>query len=118
MEEQKFVANPHALIVNNVCTEVVYMQDYDSEEIAKTLEKYTYDEVVRWEDYGHPIYVGYHKVDDVFTTHKAYPSWIWSMEAQNWIPPVDYPEDTESLYFWREDTMSWDKCAICKQVEK
>ena len=38
-----FIANPHALLIDGVVTEVVYMQDYDSEQIKEVLSKKVYE---------------------------------------------------------------------------
>lgn len=40
---------------------------------------------------------------------KPYDSWIWSDDAYNWLPPVDYPSDFgEVTYVWNEDNQTWD----------
>jgi hypothetical protein len=60
--EEPFIANPHALLIDGVVTEVVFMQNYTEEEIKDTLLKHSYDEVIRWDDYGYEMLVGYRRV--------------------------------------------------------
>ena len=115
MEKEPFVANPHALIVNGVCTEVVYMQDYGPEEIAETLKKHTYDEVVRWDDYGHPIFIGFHKWEDKYVYHKPYPSWVHNAENNDWEAPVPPPTDSSTDFAWHENTQTWEQCELCSK---
>ena len=116
MGEQEFIANPHALIVDGICTEVVYMQNYDSEEIARTLKKYTYDKVVQWEDYGGEIYIGYveyfESSEIYYATPQPYPSWTWKKSFRNWVTPVKHPWDkvgyeTNIEYEWDEELLNW-----------
>jgi len=109
----RFIANPHALIKNGICTEVVFMQNYDDEEIAHTLSKYQYDEVIRWEDYGSEIYVGFHKYKDKYAYHRPYPSWVLNKYNQ-WEAPVPLPLDADDIYYsWHEDTKRWVRCDLC-----
>lgn len=116
--QPRFVANPHALIRDGKCTDVVFMQDYDDEEIANTLSKYQYDEVVRWEDYGSEIYVGFHKYGNRYAYHRPYPSWVLNKYNQ-WEAPIPLPSDAKDIYYsWHEDTLSWVRCDLCILHEK
>jgi len=112
----EFIANPHALIKNNICTAVVFMQDYGPEQIQETLAKYDYDEVVRWEDYGHPIYIGFHKWEGKYVYHRPFPSWKYNSEHNNFEPPIPRPEGGGSdnmPWQWNESSQTWDACDIC-----
>lgn len=105
-----FVANPHALLVDNVVTEVVYMQNYSQEEIEQVLTNYTFDEVIRCEDYGHYLVVGDIR-DTVFPEFigppKPFPSWVPNPRINNWKAPVDLPPNNGKILEWNEETLSW-----------
>ena len=49
----------------------------------------------------------YDKVADAFYEPQPYPSWTLSETTYQWEPPVAYPEDG-SIYYWNEETQSWD----------
>lgn len=114
MTEPKFMANPHALIKNGVCTQVIYMQDYDEPTIAETLAQHDYDEVIRWEDYGFPIYIGFHKFENKVVPHKPFRSWVLNEEWNDWVAPVPNP-DLSMPYAWDESTVSWKLCQLCEE---
>lgn len=105
-----FVANPHALLVDGVVTEVVYMQNYSDEEITQVLTNHTFDEVVRCEDYGHHLVVGDTR-DDVFLEFigpkKPFPSWVPNNRINNWKAPVDLPPNNGKILEWDELSLSW-----------
>lgn len=104
----KFVANPHALLIDNLVTEVVFMQDYDEDRIAEELANHTYDEVVRWEDYGWPLYVSYMRRGEHITMPKPdeTSTWVFNVQFQDWERPVPHPQDGYS-YIWNEKEQSW-----------
>ena len=54
----------------------------------------------------------YNSDSDKFIRPKPYPSWTLD-ENDEWQPPVDYPEDFNTVngtrgYAWNEDTTTWD----------
>lgn len=117
MSTELFIANPHSLFTKGVCTAVVYMQDYNEEEIAETLKGYEYEEVVRWDDYGHPIYIGYHKVGENYVPHKMHKSWTLDTEVNDWSPPkphTGFYDGTDEPYVWDESLLEWTPCVLCK----
>lgn len=93
----EFVANPHALIKDGVVTQVVYMQDYSDDVIQEKLKEYDFDEVVRWEDYGEELHIGYVKIKDwiVFQIH---PDWIFDEEEEAFVPPEDWGPHYEDYF--------------------
>ena len=117
--DNRFIANPHALIKDGVVTDVVYMQNYGSEQIAETLSKYEYDKVVLWEDYGAEIYVGYveygQSSEIYYAPPQPYPSWDWDKPTGRWLSPVEHPWDVErrtntvlnTQYEWDEELVDW-----------
>lgn len=113
--EPKFIANPHALINNNVCTEVIFMQNYSAEEISEKLLKYTYDEVVLWENYGQEILIGFIKLGDDFFPPKPYPSWLPNLHPElgnSWESPKPAPfsqgaDGIPEEYVWNEELLEW-----------
>lgn len=114
---QSIAGNPYALITDNIITEVVYMQDYDSSEIEETLKKHNYDEYVVCSEYGKELYVGERKFNDEFVVNSPFTSWIFSAEDGYWMPPVQYPED--GLYYnWNEDAIFWIECVPCSHMVK
>jgi len=42
---------------------------------------------------------------DGFRPPQPYPSWVWSNDQYNWLPPVSMPE--EGAYTWDEQTQNW-----------
>ena len=90
---EPFVANPHALLTDNVVTDVVFMQNYNEEEIKETLTKYVYDEVVCLNDYGYFIYEGYVKIGDWIVRPQPSPKHTLNQSTGNWEAPFDstYP---------------------------
>ena len=70
--DYRFIANPHALLTDGVVTDVVYMQDYDAEQIKETLAKYSYDEVIALSDYGDSILVGDVRIGDKIVPPPTY----------------------------------------------
>jgi hypothetical protein len=111
MEEivSRFVANPHALAKDGVITEVVFMQDYDEKQIKAELKNHDYDEVVRWEDAGYEVYVGYKKHDDFYAPEKPFESWVFDFDLGIWVTPIPLPKSKQAL-FWNEDLQTWDSC--------
>lgn len=108
--EPRFPANPHALLIDNVVTEVVYMQDYDAETIKEVLSKHTYDEVIRWEDYGRDLYIGYVKVGDYIAIPQPHPEFILDDALGVWKPPSDWDRA-------RVDAAVASFCPPCEQTE-
>lgn len=88
--DSRFVANPHALLTGGVVTDVVYMQNYSSEEIQETLAKYKYEEVVVCSEYGDIIFVGDVRVGSWITSPAPYDSWIFDGVRGLWTPPSDW----------------------------
>lgn len=43
---------------------------------------------------------------DAFIAPKPFPSWLFSENALDWVPPVPHPEDGKR-YLWDENTTSW-----------
>jgi hypothetical protein len=86
---EPFVANPHALLTDGVVTDVVFMQEYSEEEIKEVLSKYSYDEVIRWDDYGYMIYVGYVKIGKWVVTPQPSPKHILNQTTGSWELPFD-----------------------------
>jgi hypothetical protein len=48
----------------------------------------------------------YDQNHDAFITPKPFPSWTFSDNILDWVPPVPYPEDG-NRYAWDENTTSW-----------
>jgi hypothetical protein len=45
---------------------------------------------------------------------EAYPSFVWSADIYEWIPPLDRPADAvinggDTRYYWDEDIVNWVK---------
>jgi hypothetical protein len=49
----------------------------------------------------------YDPTNDWFYAPQPYPSWILDADAK-WQPPVPRPIDSK-IYFWNEETLSWDE---------
>lgn len=49
----------------------------------------------------------YDETNDVFIEPKPFNSWLLDENTWSWIAPVNKP-DNENIYFWNEDTLSWD----------
>jgi hypothetical protein len=46
---------------------------------------------------------------DAFYAPQPFPSWILNTETYLWEPPVDYPIDSNRVYYlWNEENQSWD----------
>jgi len=86
---EPFVANPHALLTDGVVTDVVFMQEYDDEEIKNVLSKYSYDEVIRWEDAGYMIYVGYQKIGNWIVQPQPSLEHVFDEKTGGWELPRD-----------------------------
>jgi hypothetical protein len=86
---EPFVANPHALLTDGVVTAVVFMQNYNEEEIKDTLSKYSYDEVIRWDDYGYAMYEGYVKIGDWVVRSQPSPKHTLNQTNGVWEVPFD-----------------------------
>jgi hypothetical protein len=87
--KEPFVANPHALLTNGVVTDVVFMQNYNEEEIKEVLSRYSYDEVIRWDDYGYMMYEGYVKIGDWVVTPQPSPKHALNQSTGAWELPFD-----------------------------
>ena len=48
----------------------------------------------------------YDENHDAFIAPKPFPSWFFSENALDWVPPVPHPEDGKR-YLWDENTTSW-----------
>lgn len=46
---------------------------------------------------------------DAFIPPQPYPSWNLEEESCLWTPPVPYPTDKSTPYYWDEDNQSWVK---------
>ena len=44
---------------------------------------------------------------NAFIPPKQYDSWILNEDTCRWEPPIPYPTD-EKMYYWNEETLSWD----------
>lgn len=84
-----FVANPHALLTDGVVTAVVFMQNYNEEEIKDVLSQYSYDEVLRCDDYGYMIYEGYVKIGKWVVMKQPAPNYTLNQSTGSWEPPFD-----------------------------
>jgi len=49
----------------------------------------------------------YDRENDVFIPPQPYNSWTLSSDIWDWLPPVDYPDDTKN-YNWNEEEQRWD----------
>ena len=49
----------------------------------------------------------YDSVNDVFINQKPYNSWLLDETTYDWKPPVPAPVDNENMYYWNEETISW-----------
>lgn len=107
--------NPYALLVNNVVSEVIYMQDRSAEEIEQYLKSFTYDEFINCSEYGEDLSIGQERIGSFFVFEKPYPSWELDMETGYWNPPIPAPTNTEFQYAWNESTLSWDVCVPCTE---
>jgi hypothetical protein len=87
LRTEPFVANPHALLTDGVVTDVVFMQDYDEEQIKETLSKYSYDEVASWDEYGYMIYAGYIKIGKWIVTPQPTPNHTFNETNGAWELP-------------------------------
>lgn len=43
---------------------------------------------------------------DIFRFKQPFPSWSWSVEENDWVPPVPRPND-DLMYQWSEDNKDW-----------
>ena len=48
----------------------------------------------------------YDQNHDAFIAPKPFPSWLFSNNILDWVPPIPYPEDGKP-YAWDEATTSW-----------
>ena len=48
----------------------------------------------------------YNPQKDLFYADKPYPSWVWSDEKANFMPPVSMPTDGLG-YIWNEEIEDW-----------
>lgn len=43
-----------------------------------------------------------------FIWDSPFPSWVWSEDKNDWLPPVEIPAHKEGFYWkWDENTTSW-----------
>jgi hypothetical protein len=50
----------------------------------------------------------YDATKDEFIPIKLFPSWSWSDEEDNWVPPTPSPAETEETKpIWKEESQSW-----------
>lgn len=87
--KEPFVANPHALLTNNIVTAVVFMQDYNEEQIKEVLSQYVYDEVRRWDDYGYAMYEDYVKIENWVVRTQPSPKHVLNQDTGDWEVPFD-----------------------------
>jgi hypothetical protein len=110
--EINFDGNPHALLIDGVVTEVVYMSDRTPEEITDYLtQNHEYTEVVRCADYpGWPIAFVGHTWHDYLDEKRLmyampYKNWVLT-EFAIWEPPMGFPVEPptdEWHYHWDEE---------------
>ena len=52
----------------------------------------------------------YDQVRDAFIPKKPYESWILNESTCQWEAPIPMPNDVsyEKMYYWNEETLSWD----------
>ena len=50
----------------------------------------------------------YDATRDAFIPPRPFNSWTLNEETCQWEAPVTYPDDTDNLYKWNEETKSWD----------
>jgi len=114
-----FINNPYALIKNNLVTDIVFMAERNEDEIKELLSTYDFDEFISFEDYGHQLYLGFHKVGDFIAPCKPFPSWVMNTETNQWEPPNGgfYPKDENPnvLHHWWEDKQKWVPCELCQK---
>jgi hypothetical protein len=53
----------------------------------------------------------YDQTHDAFIPPKPFPSWLFSDNILDWVPPVAHPEDGKP-YAWDEATTSWVEYAM------
>jgi hypothetical protein len=87
-----FVANPHALLINGVVTEVVYMQDYDDETIKEVLSKKVYDEVINCSEYGKELFVGCFRLGEHIVRPRPNPNWEFDHKLGEWVPSKEHQD--------------------------
>jgi hypothetical protein len=49
----------------------------------------------------------YDSVNDVFINAQPFPSWTLSAD-NNWYAATPYPGDTNNMYTWNEETLTWE----------
>jgi hypothetical protein len=98
MKKITYPGNPYALLIDNVVTEVVYMQNYTEEEIADTLSKHDYEEVVSCSEYGKEILVGWIKLEDEVVEPAPHPLWTFNHTISRWVPPAKWDETVEGYF--------------------
>lgn len=54
---------------------------------------------------------------DAFITDTPFPSWVFSEDTCQWVPPVDYPDGYDEYniwvdYAWNEETVAWDELPL------
>lgn len=45
--------------------------------------------------------------DGAFIPPKPFESWVLDEDTCLWVAPIPYPEDSEGIYNWNEETQSW-----------
>jgi hypothetical protein len=102
---------------NNIVTEVIVGKDEN--ELLDGLDPETWysnfkGQVCKRTSYNANIrknYAGigykYDEAKDAFIAPKPHPSWVLDETTCQWENPVPYPSDTENVYLWNEETLSW-----------
>ena len=49
----------------------------------------------------------YDEERDAFIPPKPFESWVLDEDTCLWVAPIPYPEDSEGIYNWNEETQSW-----------
>lgn len=91
---KKFAVIENGIVINLIIA--------DSKEVAEIL---TLKECIESNEENN-LGVGSHWSNDYNRYIPPSPFLSWVFDGQNWIPPVQYPEDSKN-YFWDEESISW-----------
>lgn len=109
MTIDNFPANPYALLTNGVVTDVIYMQNYDADEIAETLLKYKYEEVICCSEHGEMLYIGWMRLGEWIVSPAPHPLWVFNYTFGLWEPPSN----------WNPSMVGWfSACRECDEEDK
>jgi hypothetical protein len=118
LDENSVVVN--VIVVDN--KDVGDLPFPDSESVGISYLKNLYGSETVWKQtsYNNNFRVRYAGVGstysvehDAFIPPKPFPSWLFSVETLNWVSPTPHPTNYDTsdgaLYFWNEQTLSWDQ---------